>query len=50
MDLKNILPTKGPRIEEVKKYIENIKSGQILYNYEQILRKLLKNWEFIVGG
>ena len=33
MDLKNILPTKGPRIEEVKKYIEKYKNDLIVIKY-----------------
>ena len=33
MDLKNILPTKGPRIEEVTKYIEKYKNDLIVIKY-----------------
>ena len=33
MDLKKILPTKGPRIEEVKKYIEKYKNDLIVIKY-----------------
>ena len=33
MDLKNILPTNGPRIEEVTKYIEKYRNDLIVIKY-----------------